>query len=342
MLRIETAGSWSEMGEQVGEAFRDRFELVLDRFAPWLASDLDGLRPEIAGLRRLLGDHCPELIEETEGMARAVGLDPDLMLGLRYFNELREHAAPGCSGLFLAESDCGPLLARTCDIEPDLSAEIQLLRVNRPDDGPATVLVTYLVLTGGVGLTEHGLAMTGSSATPKVNSPRGEGLPIAVVNHLLMTRCRGVEDARELLETHQVRGKGAVELVCDESGKSVMVEYVPGQPTIVTERAADRDWQACSNFCFSGGLTNSMDARYLQNAYARYGRVVHQVGEGIMDRSVDGVKQLFLEISQPGMVCPEEHCFFHTAYAFVIDVRARKMHLCPGHPAKEEYMEIVL
>ena len=36
MLQIETAGSWRDMGRQVGEEFRGHFAPMLDRFAPWL------------------------------------------------------------------------------------------------------------------------------------------------------------------------------------------------------------------------------------------------------------------------------------------------------------------
>ena len=329
------------MGRQVGETFREWFAPALDHFAPWLKSDLDTYRPAIAALRRLLHEHCPEIVDETQGMAEAAGLNQDLMLGLRYFNELRQRIAPGCSGLFLADSDRGPLLARTCDIEPDFSAEIQLLRISRPDDGPATALTTYLVLTGGVGVNEYGLAMTGSSASAK--TPGGhDGLPIAVLNHLVMTRCRRAEDVRQLLSQHRVSRKGAVELVCDAVGASVMVELVSGRRIIQTRRRPDRDWQACSNFCFSKELTTAAGPSYLQSAYARYGRMVHQVGEGLMPRTVEGVKQLFREVAQPGMVSPAEHCTFRTAYAFVIEAANRKMHLSPGHPAETDCIEVAL
>ena len=342
MLQIETEGTWRAMGQQVGETFRHWFEASLDRFAPWLVEELDRYRPAIAEIRGILEVYCPELNEETEGMAEAVGFEPDLMLGLRYFNELRERMPePGCSGLFIADSDAGPVLARTCDIEPGFSQDVQLLRVNRPDDGPATVLVTYVVLTGGVGFNEHGLAMTGSSATPKKRA-RKDGLPIAVLNHLLMTRCRDVEEAARLLAQHRVSGKGAVELVCDASGASMMVEFVPGQAATETRRRPDGDWQACSNFCFSKGLVNRAGPDYLANAYARYGRIVHQVGEGFMDRTVEGVKLLLTDIAQPGMVCHEPHCTFRTAYAFVVEVRNRKMHLAMGHPAENRFFEIGL
>ncbi|MDP6357561.1 MAG: C45 family autoproteolytic acyltransferase/hydrolase [Planctomycetota bacterium] len=340
MLQIETTGSWRQMGQQIGEEFRDWFEPIREHFASWLVDDFEKHQPAIAGLRALLLEHCPELNEETEGMAEAVGFESDFMLGLRFFNEIRQFS-PGCSGFFITDSDAGPLLARTCDIEPDISQEIQLLRTNRPPDGPDTVLATYLGLTGGVGLNEHGLAMVGSSATPRTAAPP-KGLPIAMVNHLMITRCSSLEEVSSLLAAHPVKGKGAVELLSDARGASMMVEFVPGRRPILTPRGEDRSWQACSNFCFSKGLTDRSGPAYLENAYTRYGRMVHQVGEGVMERTLEGVKQLILEISQPGLVCPEEHCFFHTAYSFIVETNSRCMHVCPGHPADNDYFKVRL
>jgi hypothetical protein len=98
MLKIETQGSWHEMGRQIGEEFRDWFAPVTEHFASWLVADLDRFRPAIEEVRSLLLKYVPEIAEETGGMAEAVDADPDLMLGLRFFNELRERIAPGCSG----------------------------------------------------------------------------------------------------------------------------------------------------------------------------------------------------------------------------------------------------
>jgi len=341
MLRIETRGSWREMGRQLGEEFREWFPVCLERYASWLTAELDRWRPAIAEIRELLQRHCPELAEETAGMAEALSLDDDLMLGLRYFNELRQRVRPGCSGVFIADSDAGPLLARTCDLEPDVSSEVQLLRVCRPRDGMQTMLTTYLPLTGGVGLNEHGLGVAGSSATPDVPPARG-GLPIAVVNHMVMTRCRNVDDAARLVAEHEVCGKGCVELVCDASGGSMLVEFVPGRTAIRTRRRPDRTWQACTNFCFSPGLVIASGPAYLQNAYSRYGRIVHQVGEGFMPPTVDGMKQLIAEIANPGMVCHEPWCSFKTAYASIAELANGKMHICPGHPAEVGFETVSL
>ena len=340
MLRIETRGPWREMGRQVGETFRDWFPRVLDHFARWLAADLDGFRPAVGRIREVLLRHCPEVQEETLGMAEAAGIEPDLMLGFRFFNEIRSYHT-GCSGAFMADAREGPLLARTCDIEPDISQQIQLCRISRPNDGPDTVLVTYLGMVGALGFNEHGLALTGSSAPADVPAS-SEGLPMAVCNHLLMSRCRTVAEARAMLAPMPLRGKAAVMLACDETGDSMLVELASGHEPVMLPRQADKTWQACSNFCFSGRIPNRADPRALENAYARYGRMAHLLEGGLVERSVNGMKRLISDVAQPGPVCHAPQCWFKTAYGLVIEARNRKMHLCPGHPAETDYVEVSL
>ncbi len=342
MLRIETRGTWREMGAQLAEEFRPRFEPVLERFAPWLARDLDHFRPAVAALRQTVLRLVPEIEEETQGMASALNWDADLALGLRYFNEIRTWQLPGCTGIFLNTGDRGPLLARTCDLEPDMSAEVQLCRVNRPRDGIATVLMTYLPLTAGVGFNELGIAFTGASASTK-GPANAEGIPGAVFNQMLITRCRSLAEVTDLAARHTLRGKGAIQLACDAEGRSLLLELTAGSPIRVTPRRRDRDWQACTNFCQSKGLVPDADAAYLENAYARYGRLVHQLNEASgMERTLAGIQRLLLDVAQPGMVCHAPHCTFNTVYTFIVELRQRRMHLCPGHPAQTAYEEVAL
>ena len=346
MLRIETKGSPRQMGQQLGEAFREWFPQLFNHFAKWLLADLNRFRPVIREIDALLLCHAPELHEETLGLAEAVGVEFDLMLGYRYFNELRQRLPPGCSGLFIAASDRGPLLARTCDIEPDIGAETQVLWLKRPAQGQATLIATYLGMTGGVGINEAGLGLVGSSASAKPPAQpvagSDQGLPTALFNYLLLNRCHNLAEARALFQQYRPKGKGANQILADAQGHSMLVELIPGREIRCTERRPDRDWQACSNFCYSADLTPANNAAYQADAYARYGRIAHQVDDYLMPRTVAGVKQLFTEIAQPGMVRPLEHCSFHTAYAFVLELAHRRMHLTPGHPAKHPWLEISL
>ncbi len=73
------------MGEQVGAAFPGELNACMNRFTPWLTADLDSYRPAIREIRDLLRTVCPDLIEETEGMARGAAMEPEPLLGYRFF-----------------------------------------------------------------------------------------------------------------------------------------------------------------------------------------------------------------------------------------------------------------
>ena len=339
MYHIETYGSPRQMGQQIGDALGDQFDRIIDRYAPWIRGMDDRRRAAVAALRDVTARHAPEVLEETAGMAEAVGMDEQELLGLRMFNEVK-HYMPSCSGLVICDSDRGPLLARTCDLEPDISQEIQLSRVSRPNEGPATVTVTYLPMVSSLGFNEHGIAMTGSSAVSK-GDPAMDGLPMAVLNTVSLKYCKSLEDVAGWLTGKTLRGKGAIQLFCDAAGRSMIAEYPTGRETILTHRAAGDTYQACTNFPQTAGLELASGPLYAANAYARFGRMKHQA-DGDMPRTLEGVKQLLVDVAQPGMVCPAETSMWRTAYAFVIEVRNRKMHLAPGHPAEVDWMEISL
>jgi len=63
---------------------------------------------------------------------------------------------------------------------------------------------------------------------------------------------------------------------------------------------------------------------------------------GLAERPIEGMKNLIADIVQPGPVCHAPQCWFKTGYAFVAEVRSRRMHLCPGHPAEASYIEVSL
>ena len=128
----------------------------------------------------------------------------------------------------------------------------------------------------------------------------------------------------------------------DAAGASVLVEFVPGRMPLVTPRRADRDWQACTNFFFSPEIPNRPKADYLENAYARYGRIEHRLEEARVERSFDGLVALLREVGQPGLCCPAGEGRLATAYSQVMDPVRRTMHLAPGNPNEVPFEEIAL
>ena len=166
MLHIETSGSWREMGRALAEAFPDQLREFIELFTPDVAR---GQVPNIAPtLREMTQQHAPELLDETAGMAEVLDLPADGLLCYRMFvdaNALRPRQ--GCSVFMVDDAPEGPLLARTCDIEPETHAN-QICQIRRPDDGMATITLTYVGLVSSIGMNEAGLGLAGASARPAI------------------------------------------------------------------------------------------------------------------------------------------------------------------------------
>lgn len=341
MLIIETSGSWGAMGEEVGRTFSEALRRCMDRYCPWLLSDPAAHRRAIRSVRALLEKVCPELLEETEGLARGADLDPDITLGYRFFNEVRERIREGCSVIYLAESEVGPLLGRNCDLSPTFDAEIQLCRICRPETGPDRLTTTYLGMAGGVGLNESGLGIGGASAhTPKRYGD--EGLPGQVLDFLLLDRCSDVSEAQDLAARHRFLGKSSNLIVGDAHESSVLFERAPGRMSVQVERPRGRNGQVCTNFFISGEIPMDPQTEYLQSAYARYGRMMHQLTQGLIDHSVEGMKRLLTDIAQPGLCDTGRGGQVKTAYSQVMELASGKMHYTPDHPAESSWQEISL
>lgn len=224
----------------------------------------------------------------------------DVMLGYRFFNEVKERMNEGCSVIYLAGAAEGPLLGRNCDLGL-ASLDMQMCRESRPTDGPATIAASFVGMLGP-SLNEYGLVIGGAS-THVAKRFGNEGMPSAILCHLLLRDCRTVAEVTAVLAQHKFLGKGMNMVMGDATGASTLFEFVADLTPLGTPRRDDRDWQACTNFTFVPEIPNRPRADYLQSAYARYGRVEHQLEERRIPQSFDALKQLLSEIAQPGLCC---------------------------------------
>jgi len=330
MLQVETAGTWREMGRQLGEAFREEITRAQQLFAPWLVTEGEKYAPALGRLRALLEGHCPELLEEALGMAEGAGLSPEVGLGYRLFNQVALFMDTGCSVVFMRDTDRGPLLGRNCDLGPN-ELDLQLCHVRRPAGQTATIETTYVGLAAGPCLNEFGLGWGGASAPASVEGCAG--LPGPVLLHWLMHQCRTVCEGRQLLAAQAFLGKPANTLVADDTGDSALYEFVPGLPPREVASTHGGAWQGATNFMLSEAGPWGAGPVHAQSAYARYGRLAQVMSQGLVEPSVAGMHDLLTSLAQPGPICPEGPGLI-TAYAQVLDLRARVMHLWPGHPAE--------
>ncbi len=333
MLYIETQGPWRQMGRQFGEAFADTLHQCIEHYCPYLVSDADRLAPVIAELRENIESICPDLLEETLGTAEAAKIPAEHMIGYRFRTDLRRRMNPGCSVVFTATERYKSLLAANTDIETRLSPEIQVCHTRRPVNQPATITATYMGLAGTLGLNEHGLGIGGASAKCAVTYGK-EGVNGDVLLHRVLYESRDVAEALALVNRYRFVGKPMNILIADAGGASALLEFAVGRKAVQLPRDPQAWWQVCTNFFLSGELPIQPQPDYLRSAYARYGRLLHLFALNAVAGTPEGLAALLADVAQPGFCCTDNDKTFQTAYARVMNLESRTMHLYPGHPGE--------
>ncbi len=333
MLYIETRGAWRQMGRQFGEAFADTLPRCIEHYCPYLIEDPEAAAPAIAALRASLESACPNLLEETLGVAEAAAVPADQMIGYRFRTDLRRRMNPGCSVVFTTTPRHPSLLAANTDIETRFSPQIQVCHTRHPTGCPASITTTYLGLAGAQGLNEHGLGIAGASAKCATTWD-GEGVNGDVLLHRVLYESRNVGDACTLVGSHNFAGKPMNVMIADAGGASVLLECADGRRAVPVRRDAEAWWQMCTNFFLSGALPIQPQPDYLRSAYARYGRMLHLFSLDAVKATPEGLAALLADVAQPGFCCTDNEGTFQTAYARVMDLASRTMHLYPGHPGQ--------
>lgn len=330
MFVAEVSGSWFDMGRQVGQSYRRPLRHMLRRFLAFLPREQRRVNPAVARLRAAVLRHAPELMEETEGMARGAGIEPETLFRYRFYVDLKASFETGCTA-FAATGSGGDLwLGRTCDIERE-DHPYQLCLIRRPTGGIATIVTTYLGMAISVGMNAHGLGLVGVSG-PGVPRPCADAFPVSLAYHRALMDARTVREARQVLSPKPLTGKGSLMIAGDDTGQQALFEMSPGRRAIVTFGDPGRPWMACANFYRSPHLSHRPDTPYLYNAYARYGRLVHCFETHPPVWLKGELQRLLADISQPGPYIPEGACRLETAYATLFDLRRRAVYLADGNP----------
>jgi predicted choloylglycine hydrolase len=328
------------MGEQMGRTFAAELRRVMDRFLALLPKDAAKVAAATATVRESVRRMCPELLEETAGMAAGARTDEESLFRYRFYIDIQASFGHNCSSFFVLDGAASPWLGRTCDIEAE-DHWTQTCHIRRPKTGAASACLTYLGMSSAVGMNGHGVAFVGGSAASR-DSYGDSGVSCAMLMHKALHTCRSVPDVREMLLKQPVRGKGAVLLVADADGRSCLFESASGRRMNPIERPAERSWQACTNFYCSGEIANADYPEYLYNAYARYGVLSHQLSANLATRTVEGLQKLLADISQPGPHVPKGACPLETAYAALFDLKRRALYLAPGNPNSTAFEKVNL
>lgn len=336
MLSIETRGSWFDMGRQLGSRFSPELGRCIDRFVGLMKSRGRDLGPAISRVRADLQVRCPELLEETSGVAEGSGIPEVEVFSLRFYGNLAMEI--GCASFFVEDQGGEAWLGRTLDVEPEDHWQM-ICQIHRPDDGCAMLTTGYLAMPGPSGVNEHGLAFGGASAQTR-DTYGGTGVFSSLVGYRAMRDCRSVNEVAELLTAEPILGKGAVLLAADASGASCLLPIVPGRKVKPIPRNPNVRWQGCTNFQPSNDVPNRQVPGGLYNPYARYGWMAHQLGDRQAPTTRAGAEMVVKGLAQPGTVVPEDAVTLSTAYSTLVELKSLSFYLAPGNPNQVPFEKI--
>ncbi len=244
-------GTPEEIGEQIGT-------LGVKPVAAKISALVKGtLQPRVgpiawplvvAACKGLFQKFPPEYRKEVESMARAGGIDPEVLIVANTIGDV-QHLG-GCSALVVepARSTTGGLLlGRNMDAAPlgDL-VQYSLVIVRRPTGKHAFLSIAFPgVLVIGSEMNDAGLVLAANDVTDtRDRSPRLEpaGLPFSVMTRRVLEQCASVSDANRLLRGYKPTTTGAAILADRKSG--AVYEVTPKQ---VIVRLAEKGICTCTN-----------------------------------------------------------------------------------------------
>lgn len=352
---LEVSGTASEMGQQYGEAFREKIRAFVDvRFNAMRGYFAERGRPNDwehvhgvgASSRQIYAGWDPAGNEELSGIAVGSGIAIDRLFTAVNMTDMRdavllsaESGEPlsklpeeGCSSILLPREHTGgaPLAAQTWDLNAsDLDYVVALRR--RPKSGPETWGVTCTGCLTLMGINEFGVSV-GTTNIKTYGSRPGVGY-ISILHRAV--RAESVEEAEAIVR--EAPHAGAHTYWLADSSRQVEVEASPnGQFT----REATSAPIFRTNHCIAEAHVELQGEVVGESSTARFARLEElssAVGE------VDDLKLLFADRSDGVHSInryPEDNQGTATNAVFIADPENKRAHACRGPADRGEWVEL--
>ncbi|UCE29700.1 MAG: hypothetical protein JSV85_03000, partial [Candidatus Bathyarchaeota archaeon] len=224
MIKLELQGSHYEIGLRIGKKCRS---LVPSYYSGECSKSRTDFAHEC---KRSVEKHCPELLEELQGIADGGGLDFDSLLS----SELAAGLKSSCT-LFAISSKCTkngfPLYARSMDWFQDI-LKFAAIFVTRPAQKLTSLAFSETFLGRLGGINEAGLAVGESSTCWNCLRP---GIINGIALRWILDTCRTANEAVSFLQKiPHVMGNNY--LIADKENNFALVEASPAKTITTTEQ----------------------------------------------------------------------------------------------------------
>ena len=241
---VEVAGTWAEMGEQVGRAFS---KLIRGHIEAWLEhvhKQTKASRQTILSAANTFAppikDHAPFLWEELLGISRGSGATVPEILLLQARAEVmricRKRAAPDnldneCTLFAVCGNrvkNGGVLMGQNVDLMPFIREFTVVVR-QRSEEKPAAIICTSAGLLGQNGINETGVGVCASF----IDDPEGwgDGMPRYLLSRLVLAEESTGNAVQAVFKPPRAASRNL--LIADSSGDCVDVELLAREAALL-------------------------------------------------------------------------------------------------------------
>lgn len=329
-------GTSYERGKQHGEQAGDLVEKAIRLYFQFPPSTEEATRREAWRIDGTLRRRCPNLVGEMEGIAAGAGLPYEDILLLNVFYDAQVVALKHCTSIALPRTPDGPLLAKTDDVSLAERGLETFFRAELPEgEGYSSIYYAFAGTLWAIGgINRAGLAQVMTGLVPGKTEDL-DGIPSCLFLRLLLDQCGTVDEALDLSERQPLLRWGLTLALADPSSEEVvMVEDYPtargvqrsrSEPLVRTNYAhlpETKDLMAVAQYA-------SVHPGLWENSLYRYANGARLAPK--IEPSVDGLKNLLRDHTEPGAICQHGQADLHTALAIILAPRRRTMLVAEGY-----------
>jgi len=186
-------------------------------------------------------------------------------------------------------------------------------------------------------MNEQGLCTAGTAAYPLHNDAVVPSFGSYLVPPLLLSKCKDVPEALDLLEQFRPICDSGNFLLCDAAGEMAVVEITPAQRVV---RKPDDDHLIASTFFASGEIEHRDNLKHLLESQNRCATIQDYLAKEFdreSDMTLDGMKRILRLHRGDGPVCRHEETGVTTVLSWVAFPETREFYFCVGLPCEGEY-----
>lgn len=326
---FETSYSPKTRGKETGKHFSD---LIHEGLEIYCNSDLDTREKKILNnAYKYTKDNFPDLIKEMEGLAKGAQVDPQSIFRLNSFNALHvpvKVPVKACSAIAVPDTRGNVYLGSTLDID-DTQRKFFFTHRMWIKGGEAIILQWAGTLWAHCGVNSYGLACAVTSG-PSLPNKSLTGLPQHLGPYLILTRCRDVDSAINLLSGITYIGKGNNIGLVDASGKVAMVEKSSDRMAVSMGNSVT---MYRTNHFMSEEMRKFNRGMFYENSVERIKRLNKLLQKYSFKNAYNKIHSV-LRSHGTGGICQHNKSGLDTLAAGVINPKKRWIELCPEKPCR--------